>query len=132
MSSNLTPSAYEIKMFNFFKKSKKPENLDEIISKLEKIEKRVDQNNQAIQDLQSKLKLTIQKVGITRFNPFKETGGDQSFSVALLDQHNNGILLTSLYSKERNRIFAKPIEEGGSKYKLSEEEQRTINQAKEI
>jgi hypothetical protein len=119
-------------MFNFFKKSKKPENLDEIISKLEKIEKRVDQNNQAIQDLQSKLKLTIQKVGITRFNPFKETGGDQSFSVALLDQHNNGILLTSLYSKERNRIFAKPIEEGGSKYKLSEEEQRTINQAKEI
>ncbi len=119
-------------MFNFFNKSKKPKNLKELVSKLSEIEEKVNKNTEKIEKNKKDLKLTIQKIGITRYNPFKETGGDQSFSIALLDNSDNGILLSSLYSKERNRIFAKPIKDGHSKYKLSEEEQNTINKAKKI
>ncbi len=119
-------------MINFFSKKKKPKNFKELVSKLEKLEKEVQNNSKEIKELQDKIQLTIQKIGITRFTPFRETGGDQSFSVALLDKNDNGLLLTSLYSKERNRIFAKPIKRGESKYKLIEEEQETIKKAKEL
>lgn len=66
---------------------------------------------------------SIQKVGILRFNPFGDVGGDQSFSIALLDSKNNGILITSLFSREGTRVYSKKIKEGKSKYFLSKEEE---------
>ncbi|PIZ89905.1 MAG: hypothetical protein COX88_01150 [Candidatus Nealsonbacteria bacterium CG_4_10_14_0_2_um_filter_35_20] len=71
----------------------------------------------------------FQKLGIVRFNPFKEMGGDQSFSLALLDKEDNGLLITSLYTREGNRVFAKPLVKGISKYQLSEEEKEAIRKA---
>lgn len=68
----------------------------------------------------------FQKFGVIRFNPFKEVGGDQSFSIALLDAKNNGFILTGLYTREGNRVFAKPIENGQSKYSLSGEEKEAL------
>jgi len=72
---------------------------------------------------------SIQKVGIVRFNPFSDTGGDLSFAVALLDYQNNGVVLSSLHSREGTRIYAKPILNGQSKYNLSEEEQEALKKA---
>jgi Protein of unknown function (DUF4446) len=73
---------------------------------------------------------SVHKVGIVRFNPFKDLGGDQSFSVALLDGQNNGVVFSSLHTREGNRIYAKPVELGkASKYPLAEEEKEAIKKA---
>lgn len=72
----------------------------------------------------------IQKVGLVRFNPFSETGGDHSFSLALLDAAETGFVLTGLHTRERTRVYIKPVTKGKSKYELSKDEQKAIRQAK--
>ena len=71
----------------------------------------------------------LQKVGLLRFNPFSDTGGDQSFAIAFLDHFNNGIVVSSLHGREGTRIYAKPIMAGKSKYNLSAEEIKAIEKA---
>lgn len=72
---------------------------------------------------------SFQKIGVVRFNPFKEVGGDQSFSIALLDAENNGFVLTSLYGRDDNRVYNKPIKKGVSSYSLSNEEKEALKKA---
>lgn len=73
---------------------------------------------------------SIQKTAIIRFNPFKHTGGDQSFVLALLDNHDSGLLLTSIHSREGTRIYIKPITYGSSDHTLSKEEKSALENAK--
>lgn len=75
-------------------------------------------------------KFMVQKVGIVRFNPFSEVGGDQSFSIALLDGNDDGLVITSFYTREGNRVYGKPIKQGSSQYALSQEEIKAIESAK--
>ena len=71
----------------------------------------------------------VQSAKLMRFNPFNEVGGDQSFVIALLDGRKNGIVLSSLYSRDKTRWFAKKVKEGkGDGYKLSKEEKTIINE----
>lgn len=72
---------------------------------------------------------SFQKMGIVRFNPFKGTGGDQSFSIVLLDANNDGFVITSYYDRDSNRVYAKPIIDGKSRYSLSREEEKVIIRA---
>lgn len=74
----------------------------------------------------------IQKIGFVRFNPFKDTGGNQSFAIALLDANNNGIIISSLYARHETRIYSKPISAGVSKFQLSEEEKQAMKEAMEV
>jgi len=113
-------------MFNLFKKKKEPENLSEIISQFKDLERNFERISEELESLKKENKFSIQKVGLVRFNPFKEIGGDQSFSIALLDGNNDGAVITSLYTREGNRIYGKPIKAGLSEYLLSEEEKRAI------
>jgi hypothetical protein len=70
---------------------------------------------------------SIHKVGIIRFNPFGDIGGDQSFSVALLDGKNTGVVISSLHTKEGTRVYSKPIAKGEEeKYPLTEEEKKVV------
>jgi hypothetical protein len=70
---------------------------------------------------------SIHKVGIIRFNPFGDIGGDQSFSVAFLDGKNTGVVISSLHTKEGTRVYSKPITKGeADKYLLTEEEKKVI------
>jgi len=71
---------------------------------------------------------SIHKIGLLRFNPFREIGGDQSFALALLDDENSGAIISSLYSREGVRIYSKSIQKGESiKHPLTEEEKRAIS-----
>lgn len=72
----------------------------------------------------------IRRVGLVRYNPFSDAGGDQSFALALLNDDGDGIVLSSLYGREMNRVYAKPIEKWISKYQLSDEERQSIQNAK--
>ena len=72
----------------------------------------------------------IHKVAMTRFNPFKDLGGDQSFSIALLNGKNNGITISSLHTREGTRVYSKTITSGKSeKYSLTEEEKEVVKSA---
>ncbi len=69
------------------------------------------------------------RVGLVRYNPFEETGGNQSFALALLDQEGNGWVLSSLHARSGTRVYAKAIRGGRSDAALSEEETAAIRQA---
>ena len=117
-------------MLNFFKKTKKePQNLKEILSQFKILEKNFSQLSQELENLKKESQFSVQKIGIVRFNPFKEIGGDQSFSIALLDGNNNGVVITSLYTRGGNRVYGKPIKAGLSEYLLSNEEKEAIEKA---
>lgn len=74
--------------------------------------------------------LSIQKVGLVRFNPFKDTGGDQSFILSLLDGKDNGVVISGLYSRSGTRWYAKRVKEGeGIEYELSDEEKKALKEA---
>ncbi len=73
----------------------------------------------------------IQKIGLLRFNPFKDTGGDQSFILALLDAKDTGVVISGLYSRSGTRWYAKKVIEGkGFEHDLSEEEKKALQKAK--
>lgn len=72
---------------------------------------------------------SMQKTGVIRFNPFKDTGGDQSFCIACLNAQNSGFTLSGLFTREGTRIYTKPIVNGESKYPLTEEEKQAIAEA---
>jgi hypothetical protein len=107
-------------------------------SLLQKIAKEHETNKREIALLQEKItKLevgvlnNIQRVGLIRFNPFKDTGGDQSFILALLDAKNAGIVISGLYSRAGTRWYAKRIVDGkGIDHELSDEEKKAISAAR--
>jgi hypothetical protein len=77
------------------------------------------------------MKSHIQKIGFVRFNPFPQTGGDQSFCLSLLDETDTGFVLSSLHSRDLTRFYAKTIKNGKADgYQLSKEERKAIQNAK--
>ena len=74
---------------------------------------------------------SIQHIGLVRFNPFEDTGSDQSFAIALLDDRGDGLVISSLHGRSNTRVFAKPVASGGSAHHLSEEESEAIRIATE-
>lgn len=71
----------------------------------------------------------VQKVGLVKYNPFSETGGDHSFSLALLDGKKNGIIITSLHTRESTRVYIKDLKAGKSSIELSSDEKRALKKA---
>lgn len=104
---------------------------------MEKILKEQRQTGEAIETLIKKTtelgedgKWHLQKVGLVRFNPFRDTGGDHSFTLAVLDGAKTGLVISSLHSRDNTRIYAKPIKEGKAiGYQLSQEENEAIKKA---
>jgi len=117
-------------MFNFGKNKKEPENLKEVLVLFKEFEKNFKKVSDELEALKKQSKFSIQKFGIIRFNPFKEVGGDQSFSLALLDDNDNGAVITSYYTRKGNTVYGKPIRAGKSEYPLSDEETKAIETAK--
>lgn len=104
---------------------------------LERLLKNQELSKEQIEELfqkietQNKQNLTFfQKIGLLRFNPFEEVGSDQSFILSFLDGSDNGVILTSLTSRNGTRWYAKSIKKGvGVEHELSEEEKKVLRQA---
>lgn len=79
--------------------------------------------------VESRSTVALQRVGIVRFNPFEDTGGQQSFAVALLDARGTGFVISSLHSRQATRIYMKQITSGKSDTTLGDEEAQAIRQA---
>jgi hypothetical protein len=81
--------------------------------------------------IEGRSRRSLQHIGLVRFNPFEDTGSDQSFAIALLDDQRDGIVLSSLHGRANTRLFAKPVSDGASSHNLSDEETQAIRIAVE-
>ncbi len=116
-----------------FTKGANGSNLESLINQhqvtLKNLESDRDTHREDIRNLKLDIMKTLQRIGVVRFNPFKDMGGNQSFAIALIDKNNDGLVLSSLYTRERVNVFAKPIENGISIFPLTKEEEEAIKQA---
>lgn len=85
-----------------------------------------------MKSLDDRIKKKTTKASTVRFNPFhgEGIGGNQSFSCAFIDEEGNGVIITSMHTRERTNVFAKPLQNWKSEYELSEEEKETIKNQK--
>ncbi len=114
----------------FFKKDKKKEQTpEEILASFSILEKKVGELEKQLSELKKEKEEMIQNIGLVRFNPFSGVGGDQSFSLAILDGKNNGAVITSFYAREGCSVYGKKIEKGDSQHTLSDEEKKAIDMA---
>ena len=107
------------------------EDLENYMYRVERVEKQNAEIRGLINTIDTNMENCIQKIGIVRYNAFKDTGSDLSFALAMLDEKNNGVVLNGIYSREMSNIYAKPVENGKSTYTISEEEQQAIQKAME-
>lgn len=96
------------------------------IKELEDAEQKMHRD---IKEIKDNLKITYQKTGLVKYDAFREMSGALSYSLALLDKQNNGVLISSMYSREGCYSYAKEIVNGESKLNLSEEEAEALKQA---
>ena len=119
---------------NFMSKLGEGDKVEKILSEYLRIvdenKKQVIEQEKRINRLEANLKKCIQKVGLIRYNAYGDTGSDLSFTMALMDSEDNGVVVNGLYSRESSSIFAKALVKGETKYNLSAEEIQAIDIAK--
>lgn len=119
--------------YNLLVRGVKGVNIEQLLIKngedLENV--RIDINNiqNNLDKIETKLSFAIQKVGFVRYNAFGNMGSDLSFSIALLDNFQNGFVLTSIYGRDYTTSYAKPLKFGKSIYPLSVEEMQAVDRA---
>ncbi len=120
-----------LKRFFLGKKAKDLEgtiiHLENDIAGLKKAKEDIQNDMVAIN---TKMKKSIRGLETLRFNPFSDQGSNQSFAIGMLNEEDDGVVFSSLYSRDRMSIFAKPIKNGESEYELSDEEKQVLEKAK--
>lgn len=108
------------------------EGLDELLQKLQRLEQNAliaDRLQLAMRELELRQNRCYQSVGIVRFNPFSDMGGDQSFALSIVDSYGDGFVVSSLHGRTATRVYAKTVRRGRSTQTISTEEQAAIEQA---
>lgn len=99
------------------------------LARVEEVDTRQRQVEERVCALERQIPLCVQRVGLVRYDAFEDVGGQQSFSLAILDAQQNGLVLTSVYSRSDVRVYAKAIRQGQPSHPLSEEELQAIRNA---
>jgi len=111
----------------------KARNLEEMIiivgEKINKLEKKEEIIDEHLTTIDSRLNKSIRSVETVRFNPFVDAGGNQSFAISFMNDEGNGVVMSSLYARDRMSIFAKPIINGKSAFELSSEEKEVLEKS---
>lgn len=102
------------------------DSLIDYIKEVDFIKKRIGNIDMKHQELDDKITKSIQQVGFMRYNAFDDIGSDLSFSLALLDDHSNGVVISNIYARDESNVYAKPISRGTSNYALSIEEKEAV------
>lgn len=104
--------------------------LTEVLDNENKARKNLVDLENKVEDLIFNSKFYIQKIGLVRFNPFNDTGGDQSFILALVDENDSGVVISGLHTRNGTRWYAKEVSNGkGVEYELSNDESKAIKRA---
>lgn len=122
------------KKYRKFMRGSKDKNIEELlqdfISKVERVEEKSDDIKSLYKSIDNRLNNCVQKVSILRYKAFEDMGGAAlSFSIALLDAHDDGVILTGIYGRNECTTYAKPIDKGMPKYDLSDEEKSVLKDA---
>ncbi len=125
----------EIKMWKMLRGGDGKSLEDSIIGAHQNLEKLNQFQREAIDhfiNVEKRLHRSVQAIETIRFNPFKGTGegGNQSFSTSFVNENGNGVVISSLYSRDRVSIFSKPLERFGSNFELTEEEKEVVTNSK--
>jgi len=111
----------------------KAKNLEEMIvlvgKKINKIEESQSSIDSHLSTIDTRLNKSIRNIETIRFNPFVDAGSNQSFAIALMNDEGNGVVMSSLYARDRMSVFAKPIVKGKSEFELSTEEKEVLTKA---
>lgn len=103
--------------------------LEQYVHQVQNLESRLGQAEGRVERAEHALKHTVDRVELLRYNAFDNMGSDLSFALAFLNQEGDGVILSSIHSREESRTYAKPVLKGESKYNLSKEEEETIAKA---
>lgn len=107
--------------------------LEAILASHRDTQKKVSEIEGVVQQVAREGKRHIARIGVVRFNPFHDTGGSQSFTMAILDSEDNGVVMTSLFARNGHRWYVKEIRTGAGKdFELSKEEQTAIKVARPL
>ena len=121
------------KRYNMLVNGATGEDLENIIAdNIAQMNELVVKNNQIDEDyatMRALFEKSLQKVAVYRFSAFHDMGGDMSYAVAMLDHHNNGVIFSSIFGRQESCTYVKPVENGVSKYPLSEEENKVLQEA---
>lgn len=125
--------ATEKRLKRFFL-GKKAKDLEDTIITMEneisELKKAKESMQKEITTMHQKLKKSIRGLETIRFNPFPDQGSNQSFVISMLNEEGDGVVLSSLYSRERMSVFAKPVKNNKSEYELTTEEKEALVKAK--
>ena len=131
--SNIKLSKLRKNYSDFMMKLGKGENIDVMLKDYVSQVQDIKQENKEIEKycavLENKENKCLQKIGLVRYNAYKDTGSNLSFAVAILDEENSGIVLNGIYARDSSNIYCKNIEKGESPYALSKEEKEAIYKA---
>lgn len=111
----------------------KGKNLEDVMIKLDsqmaELKDMQIKINEHLTEVDKRLDKSIRNIEVIRFNPFEDAGSNQSFAMSFLNDEGNGVIISSLYARDRMSIFAKPISKGKSDFDLSEEEQNVLKKS---
>jgi hypothetical protein len=120
--------------YNRFMNGSGDVSLEEVLEEcIDKVNNVIDKNKEIeyqINSIKRNMYYCVQKVGVVRYNAFDDVGSDLCFSIALLDNNDDGVVISSLYARESSSTYAKPVSRGKSKYALSAEEIKAIDDAR--
>ncbi len=120
--------------FRKFFAGTKAKNLEEVMIKLGEQMREIQEAEDKIKNhlivVDQRLNKSIRSIETIRFNPFLDAGGNQSFAISFLNDEGDGVIMSSLYARDRMSIFAKPIVKGKSEFELSEEEKEVLEKSK--
>lgn len=103
--------------------------LDAHLDKVSAVSRELDEFNARAAAVEANGRRAVQRMALVRFNPFEETGGNQSFALALLDANGDGIVVSSLHARASTRVYARTVMAGTSAATLSDEEADAVRQA---
>lgn len=120
--------------FKKFFAGTKAKNLEEVMIEIDKQMKEIKEMQEKINrhliTVDKRLDKSIRSVETVRFNPFLDAGSNQSFAISFLNDEGDGVIMSSLYARDRMSIFAKPIIKGKSDFELSVEEKEVLEKSK--
>lgn len=107
------------------------DSLTHVSDGLKELQEFRDEMETYLTDVERRLRTSVRSVHTVRFNPFKGTGGggNQSFATTLLNEEGDGVIISSLYSRDHVSVFSKPVKKHASDYELSEEERESLGNA---
>ena len=112
----------------------KARNLEEVMillgEQMKELKEKQEKTNEHLEIVDTRLNKSVRNIETVRFNPFEDAGSNQSFAISFLNDEGNGVVMSSLYARDRMSIFAKPIVGGKSEFELSIEEKEVLEKSK--